>query len=206
MSNHSASARTASLLLAIVAVTLLVAACAGSAATRGSSHVTVSAPTTSASRPATSAVARIECATVDLKISFVNNGATAGTYHDDLNFVNRSAHSCYVEGWPDASYVMRPGGRQVGPAAGRAQGNETRITLAPGAAAHVALIFAYNPLIGTSTKCPSSVEADWLRVYTPDQHTAAYVNLGFTAAACRNGFRTLFIGPFRPHSVTSQLP
>ncbi len=70
--------------------------------------------------------------------------------------------------------------------------------LAPGEAAHTALTFAHNPMIGVSAQCPGSVRTVWLRVYPPDQYVPALVRLDFTAAACTNGFETVFAGPLRP--------
>ncbi len=62
-------------------------------------------------------------------------------------------------------------------------------------AAHTALTFAYNPLIGVSAQCPGSVRTVWLRVYPPDQYVPALVRLACTASACTNGFETVFVGP-----------
>lgn len=101
-------------------------------------------------------------------------------------------------GWPSVSYLAGFGGCQVGAAAAWVGGAGFRIMLAPGEAAHMALTFAHNPMIGVSAQCPGSVRTVWLRVYPPDQYVPALVRLEFTAAACTNGFETVFAGPLRP--------
>ena len=139
-----------------------------------------------------------ECGTAAVRVSFVNNGAAAGTLQDDLNFANVSSRSCYLVGWPGVSYVTRPHGRPVGAAASWTRGMHGKVVLAPGGAAHAALTFAYNPLIGASAECPADIRVRWLRVYPPGHHAPAFLRLGFTSAACTNGFKTLLVGPLRP--------
>ncbi|MHB1433829.1 MAG: DUF4232 domain-containing protein [Streptosporangiaceae bacterium] len=149
---------------------------------------------------------RTECGAAAVRVSFVNNGAAAGTSYDDLNFANVSGRSCYLAGWPGVSYVTRPHGQPVGAPASWARGRYGRVVLAPDGAAHAALTFAYNPLIGASAECPAHIRVRWLRVYPPGHHAPAFLSLGFTAAACTNGFKTLFVGPLQPGAATSELP
>ncbi|MHB1592818.1 MAG: DUF4232 domain-containing protein [Streptosporangiaceae bacterium] len=157
-------------------------------------------------RVAAESPASTECGTAAVRVSFVNNGAAAGTSQDDLNFANVSSRSCYLVGWPGVSYVTRPHGRPVGAADAWTRGRGGEVVLAPGGAAHAALAFAYNPLIGASAECPADIRVRWLRVYPPGHHAPAFLRLGFTSAACTNDFKTLFVGPLRPGAATSELP
>ncbi|MHB1594852.1 MAG: DUF4232 domain-containing protein [Streptosporangiaceae bacterium] len=102
--------------------------------------------------------------------------------------------------------MTRPRGRPVGARATWAPGTLGWVRLAPGGTAHAALTLAYNPLIGASAECPSDVRVRWLRVYLPGMDAPQFVSIGFTPAACTNGFETLLVGPLRRGAATSGLP
>lgn len=129
------------------------------------------------------AIAKAECTTSVLKITFINNQDAAGQAYDDLDFTNRSRTSCYVEGWPGVSYAKAARGRLVGAPAQRVRGRRRKVVLAPGATAHAPLTFGDNAS-DTPAECGASVSADWLRIYPPDQYSPAFVPLGFSIQAC----------------------
>lgn len=129
------------------------------------------------------AIAKAECTTSGLKITFINNQDAAGQAYDDLDFTNSSRTTCYVEGWPGVSYAKAARGRLVGAPAQRVPGRSRKVVLVPGATAHAPLTFG-DSASNTPAECGTSVSADWLRIYPPDQYSPAFVPLGFSIQAC----------------------
>jgi hypothetical protein len=86
-----------------------------------------------------------------------------------------------VFGYPGVSFVSSPGGSQIGQPAKRNNAvTPAPVTLGPGATAHVTLQVVDALNYSKSTCQP--VKAHWLRIYPPNQFTAADVK--FTALVC----------------------
>ena len=123
------------------------------------------------------------CSTSALKVAADTakaNGA-AGSIYYPLDFTNVSSRPCTLFGYPGVSFVTGQSGTQLGRAATRNPvAHPVTITLAPGDVAHATLQVAeagnYDP-----AQC-SPVTAHWLKVFPPDQFSAAYVR--FTTQAC----------------------
>ena len=108
-------------------------------------------------------------------------GGAAGSIYYPLDFTNISGSPCTLFGYPGVSFVTGQSGTQLGRAATRNPvAHPVTITLAPGDVAHATLQVAeagnYDP-----AQC-SPVTAHWLKVFPPDQFSAAYVR--FTTQAC----------------------
>jgi hypothetical protein len=187
--------------IAVLAGTVLLAACGSASQTGGSTATTGSASASSSSvavspTPAPSTSAGVtSCATSALKAA-VNtakaNGA-AGSIYYPLDLTNISGSSCTLFGYPGVSFVTGPSGAQLGRAAARNPVvPASTITLAPGQAAHATLKVAeagnYDP-----AQC-KPVTAHWLKIFPPDQTAALYAR--FTTQACSARL---------PHAVGSQL-
>jgi uncharacterized protein DUF4232 len=126
------------------------------------------------------------------------NGA-AGTIYYPLEFTNLSAHSCSLHGFPGVSAIDRAG-RQLGSPAGWGSGTSNTVILAPGATAHAVLEY-HDVVIGQSPGCHSVSTASELRVYPPDQRTAAHAF--FDLQACSHaGPIYMDVGPIQPGAGT----
>lgn len=107
----------------------------------------------------------------------------AGSVYVPVDLANTSGRSCTLYGYPGISFVAKPGGSQIGPAASRVHSaTPATVTLAPHAVAHATLRVADAGNYDASACKP--VTAHWLRVYPPGQYTATYV--GFTSRVCSN--------------------
>lgn len=162
---------------------------------------TVSAGTASpASSPAPSPAqsgAASACATSALKVTVatVPGGAAAGSSYYPIQFVNVSAASCTLYGYPGVSFVAAQGGSQIGPAATRNPAMARQlVTLSPGQTVHAEL-----QVIDAENYPPADcglVTAHWLKVYPPNQTAAAYVS--FTARTCSKPRQILSVQTVQP--------
>lgn len=118
------------------------------------------------------------------------NGA-AGTIFYPLEFTNLSSHTCSLSGFPGVSAVDR-NGRQLGSPAGWA-GTPHTVILAPGATAHAVLAY-HDAVVGAAPGCHPVNTAFELRVYPPDQRTAAHAFFGLTVCS-HTGPVYLNVGP-----------
>lgn len=98
------------------------------------------------------------------------NGA-AGTIFYPLEFTNLSGHTCTLSGFPGVSAIDH-GGRQLGSPAGWEPGTPHTVILGPGATAHAVLAY-HDVVVGGAPGCDPVDSASELRVYPPDQRTAA---------------------------------
>ncbi len=99
------------------------------------------------------------------------NGA-AGTIFYPLEFTNLSGHTCSLRGFAGVSAIGRDG-RQLGSPAGWGGETSPTVILTPGATAHAVLAF-HDAVVGSAPGCHAVDTASELRVYPPDQRTAAH--------------------------------
>jgi len=126
------------------------------------------------------------------------NGA-AGTIYYPLEFTNFSGHTCYLRGFPGVSAIDRDGTQLGSPARWETFapfGTPRTVILAPGATAHA--MFAYiDAVIFTSPGCQAVSTASELRVYPPDERTAAHALFDFPVCT-HPGPVYLIVGPVQP--------
>jgi hypothetical protein len=211
--------RVVSLAAAAASATVWLAAC-GSAGTTPAATTTPTNPTTSTSSPATAPTQTqspqtqppatstpavtttpglAACSGSSLRITVdasLANGAAGSVYYP-LNFVNTSAATCQMYGFPGVSFVTSGDAtcQQIGAAALRAGAfTKVSVRLAPGGTAHAWLKVAVAQNYPSATCGP--VTAHWLRVYPPGSTVAGYA--GYTFSACsRTGAPLLTVLPVR---------
>ncbi len=146
------------------------------------SNSPTSSPTTSSQSTPTSA-GPAECGSAGLHVKVASSNGAAGTIYYNLDFVNVSASSCFVRGYPGVSLVSAgsDAGSQIGADAKRDPVTPSKaIILAPGQTAHAVLGVA-QALNFPASKC-DPVNAHWLKVFPPDQTVALYTP--FTTETC----------------------
>jgi len=208
----SRSLRVVPLATAAAAATLWLAACGSSGTPSASPTETTSsspaaAPTVTVTQTQTAppvsttsaAPGLAACAGSSLRITVdasLANGAAGSVYYP-LNFVNTSAATCQMYGYPGVSFVTSGDatGQQIGAAALRAGAfTKVSVRLAPGGTAHAWLKVAVAQNYPSATCGP--VTAHWLRVYPPGSTVAGYA--GYTFSACsRTGAPLLTVLPVR---------
>lgn len=99
---------------------------------------------------------------------------TAGTTFFQLEFSNIGPVPCTLSGFPGVS-AIRANGHQAGLGAGRS-GSPHRVTLAPGATAHVIL-----GVTDAGAVCAHPVRTVTLRVFPPGQRSAQFLPLALDA-------------------------
>jgi len=177
------------------AIAVAAAVAATGLATTSAAFAATSAP--SAATPKCAATAGGPSLAVWVAVD-QGNGA-AGTIYYPLEFTNLSAHSCSLHGFAGVSAIDR-GGRQLGSPAGWNSGTSNTVILAPGATAHAVLEY-HDAVIGQSPGCHSVSTASELRVYPPDQRTAAHAF--FDLQACSHaGPIYMDVGPIQPGAGT----
>ncbi len=192
--------RAVPLALAAVATVTTAGLLAGCAST--SSHQATS-PATSGSRTQTPSAAKSAsspgagsassgtaglavCQSVSLRVT-VNAGqagGAAGSTYYPVDFTNISGSPCEMYGYPGMSFVTADGsaGRQIGAAAQQNPAfGKLAVRLAVGGVAHAWLQVAQAGDYPASTCQP--VTAHWLRVFTPGETVAIYVNHAFSACS-----------------------
>ena len=115
------------------------------------------------------------CHTGDLALTqqTAPGGGAAGSYGELLVLRNTSSRSCTLFGYPGVSFVGGGSGQQVNDPFVRDVGTPVVVTVAPGGAAHVLLLFGH-PDAFPAGSC-QAVQVDGYRVYPPDETTAVFV-------------------------------
>ena len=203
-SSATASARVLAAAAVLACSAALVAACGSSTGTTASPGASATATTqpsvnpggtpVSVSPPTATATSSgpAPCATSALKVTVTTSagGAAAGSTYYPIQFVNTSAASCTLYGYPGVSFVTAQGGSQIGPAATRNPAMpKALVTLAPGQTVHAELQVAdaenYPP-----ADC-GLVTAHWLKIYPPNQTAPVYVS--FSAQTCSKAKQILTV-------------
>jgi hypothetical protein len=186
----SASATRRALAGAALATVAALAAACGTAST---STVTVvagagsSSPaaggSSSAPAPPSTPAGPAECATSVLRLGLGRGSAAAGTSYVNIDFTNTGGSACFLQGYPGVSLVSAgsDAGSQIGADAKRDPTAPSRlVTLEPGQTAHA--LFAIEAAGNFPPTTCHIVIAHWLKVFPPDQFTAAYIS--FTTQTC----------------------
>ncbi len=153
---------------------------------------------TSSNTPAVAhaaAVATPRCATSGLEVwlGLGEGGAAAGSTYYPMEFTNVSGHTCHLFGFPGVSAFS---GHQLGsPARWVHSIPERTVTLAPRATAHTVLQIVNVSNYPASTCIP--VTAGALKVYPPNQLSAAYIPFRFGACSA-SGSIFLLVQPIQP--------
>jgi uncharacterized protein DUF4232 len=129
------------------------------------------------------------CHTPDLHVYLIPNGAAAGSYAFDIAFQNRSAHMCFVYGYPglgleDAHHRAQPSRVTWGSSIARRDPGRHRIILHAGKTAFASMSGSDVPR--GSEHCRSY---PWLEVTPPDERTHRTVH--FAATVCDHGHLTV---------------
>ncbi|HZC51516.1 MAG TPA: DUF4232 domain-containing protein, partial [Mycobacterium sp.] len=203
-------ARLAMPVTALVAVSVLVAACGSAkqpAAQPSSTTPTQSTSTSTAPPGTTSATPPVRttpsCATSDLKTWLARDpaGGAMGSFYYLIEFKNVSDRVCVLRGYPGVSAYAA--GHQVGSSADRQASAEPTVTLQPGATAHsllrLANVGAYPP------ETCGQVSATSLKVYPPNQTVAASVAYRFGACSV-TAVRFLQVWPVQAGLTRSDTP
>ncbi|WP_236790167.1 DUF4232 domain-containing protein [Amycolatopsis sp. GM8] len=186
-----------------VAVAFAVAGCGGSNGAQPEPSTSAPAPSSSASTdtPAPSSPGSVTpgsqtapppassgdnglCKAADLKLSFGQSDAGAGTVHRSLIFTNTSDHPCTIQGFPGVSYVAGADGHQVGQPAVRVGDKGAVISLNKGDTASAALGFVNVQNFDTVTCQPQAVRG--LRIYPPQETASMFIDLAGTGCANPN--------------------
>lgn len=114
-----------------------------------------------------SAPGSARCTAEGLTMSVRRADAGAGHLYYRLTFVNKSAHSCTLTGFPGVSLIKRDGS-VIGVPAKREGASQGRRVIAPGKAANVTLHTLNQHINGSG--CWAG--ADYLRVYPPGSKEA----------------------------------
>ena len=200
MRPSATAARRGGATAGLLCTAALLAACGTttSGPSRGAPRASSSPAQSTAASPAataSSSAAVTACATAALKVvvNTAKAGGAAGSIYYPLDFTNISGSPCTLFGYPGVSFVTGQSGTQLGRAATRNPvAHPATLTLAPGDVAHAMLQVAeagnYN-----AAQC-KPVTAHWLKVFPPDQVSAAYAHFTTTACSAR-----------LPHGIGSQL-
>ena len=120
-------------------------------------------------------------------------GAAAGSTYYPLELTNISSHRCRLFGFPGVSAVA---GHQLGSPAQRNRAHPTyTVNLLPGATAHTVLQIV-DVANFPAAKCKPT-DASGLRVYPPDQLSAAEIPFSFRACSAK-GPVFLSVEPVQP--------
>jgi hypothetical protein len=136
-----------------------------------------------------------ECTTSGLVVwlGLGEGGAAAGSTYYPLEFTNVSSRRCRLFGFPGVSAVAD---HQLGSPAQRNRARPTStVNLLPGATAHTILQIVE---VGNfpATKC-KPVDASGLRIYPPNQRSAAEISFSFRACSVK-GRIFLSVEPIQP--------
>jgi Protein of unknown function (DUF4232) len=124
------------------------------------------------------------CHTADLSVRMGAGGAAAGTFHTNLDFTNKSHHTCTLYGYPGVSWVTGNKGTQVNDPFQRVSGTRKTIKLAPGGTAH-AILITHDALNFPASTCkPVSVRG--YRIYPPDETAAVFVSAPQTQCSAKS--------------------
>ena len=192
--------------VAVMAATAVAALAITSTALAATSSATSSgASSGSAAARAASAVI-LKCApalgtsgNVSVWVAADQGNGAAGTIFYPLEFTNVSRHACSMFGYPGVSAISRSGHQLGSPAnreSGGGFGTPRTVILAPGATVHAILAY-HDAAVSTEPGCDPVNTTSQLRVFPPDQRSAAFAF--FDLEACSHaGPIYLSVGPVQP--------
>ncbi|MEJ4097467.1 DUF4232 domain-containing protein [Corynebacterium bovis] len=136
-----------------------------------------------------------QCRTRDLSVTATRPEGAAGSEEFSLMFTNNGRSSCSLRGYPGVSFVGNSNGTQLGAGASReaVSGSLPVVTLASGASATASGRAGTRP----ADECRPT-PADGLRVYPPDETTAAYVDMPGLVACADSATELLSVQPVMP--------
>ncbi|RRO94243.1 DUF4232 domain-containing protein, partial [Corynebacterium bovis] len=139
-----------------------------------------------------------QCRTRDLTVTATRPEGAAGSEEFSLMFTNNGRSSCSLRGYPGVSFVGNSNGTQLGAGASReaVSGSLPVVTLASGASA-TASVRAGRAGARPADECRPT-PADGLRVYPPDETTAAYVDMPGLVACADSATELLSVQPVMP--------
>jgi Protein of unknown function (DUF4232) len=205
--------RVAWLALAVTSAAGLLAGCASSNPTAGSTPAAGKATPkahgpggTAAASPAgtgTTAtgldgLALCQPASLRVAVNASQAGVAAGSMYYPVDFTNTASSPCGLYGYPGMSFVTSADstGRQIGAPAQQNPGfGKVAVRLAAGGEAHAWLQVTQAGNYPSATCQP--VTAHWLRVYAPGETEALYVNQAFSACSSAS-VQLLTVMPVRP--------
>jgi len=155
------------------------------------------APTSGASHAPPSGPAQVSrCRTGDVRVTTMPSpgGGAMGNVYTWLVFTNTSAKACTLYGFPGVSYVTGASGSQVNDPASRS-GTPSKVTLAPGQAAHAQLHTGQPEAFPPDTCKPVAVAG--YRVYLPDETTAVFVAAAMRQCSTK-GVNATTVNPIVP--------
>jgi Domain of unknown function (DUF4232) len=192
-SGHRAVAIMAGTAIAALAITSAAFAATSSGASPGSG----------AAHVASAAIPRCAAAVgqngnVSVWVADDQGNGAAGTIYYPLEFTNLSKHACSMYGFPGVSVISRSGKQLGSPASwasGGGFGTPRTVIVAAGATVHAILAY-HDAEVSTAPGCDAVNTAVQLRVYPPDQRSAAYAF--FDLEACSHaGPVYLSVGPIK---------
>ena len=205
--------RVAWLALAVTSAAGLLAGCASSNPTAGSTpgggkatskaqgagRTAAAAPAgTGSAAPGLGDLARCQPASLRVAVNTGQAGVAMGSTYYPVDFTNTASSPCGLYGYPGMSFVTAADstGRQIGaPAQQNPSVGKVAVRLAAGGAAHAWLQVTQAGNY-PATQC-QPVTAHWLRVYAPGETEALYVNQPFSACSSAS-VQLLTVMPVRP--------
>ncbi len=201
------------LALAVTSAAGLLAGCASSSPTAGSTPAagrsTPKAQGTGGTTPASPAgtgttapglgsLALCQPASLRVAVNASQAGVAMGSTYYPVDFTNTASSPCGLYGYPGMSFVTSADstGRQIGAPAQPSPGvGKVAVRLAAGGQAHAWLQVTQAGNY-PSAQC-QPVTAHWLRVYAPGETEALYVNQPFSACSSAK-VQLLTVMPVRP--------
>ena len=182
MNLTSRTARRVSAVAGAVGAAILIPAVALAAPGHPAAHTASTASTASTADAGTAAPPK--CTTSNLRVwAGVPGDGSAGSVQFQLELSNISARACTLLGYPGVSATAGHGG-QVGRAASRVASHPvTQVVLGPGGTAHAELRVTDVGVFSRGACHP--VTADGLKVFPPNDFTAARFPFSFRACARR---------------------
>lgn len=133
------------------------------------------------------------CATNELSLAILGQQGAAGSLIYALGFTNAGDAACTLHGFPGVSLVGHDDGTQLGRAATREGDDTPVVTVPPGGTAEAALRVSRAENFAPAA-C-DLMAADGLRIYPPNQTTAAYLPLEGVSACANPGAELLSVRP-----------
>jgi hypothetical protein len=157
---------------------------------RSAAPLTTVSPTQSTLAPATTVVPQSPvCAVSDLRTSLTAAGGSAGAFHYQLVFLNSSASTCTLYGFPGVSFLDGRG-HQIGPAAQEGPAAVRQLVrLAPGQKGYAGLSVT-DPGI---PPCAGPGNVAQIRVYPPASFGPALVTAPAGMQVCTSPNTTSYV-------------
>jgi hypothetical protein len=193
--------RVAWLALAVTSAAGLLAGCASSNPTAGSTPGTGKATSpagTGATATGLGGLAVCQAASLRVAVNASQAGLAAGSVYYPVDFTNTASSPCGLYGYPGMSFVTSADGtgRQIGaPAQQNPSYGKMAVRLAAGGAAHAWLQVTQAGNYPSATCQPVTAHA--LRVYAPGETEALYVSQPFSACSSAS-VQLLTVMPVRP--------